>query len=54
VGKKKRKTNKTKQKKLVLKRKREEKKKERSETPGALDRRNWESQEANPLPVFWL
>jgi len=23
---------------------------ERSETPGASDRRNWESQEANPLP----
>ena len=23
---------------------------ERSETPGALDRRDWESQEANPLP----
>ena len=23
---------------------------ERSETPGALDRHDWESQEANPLP----
>jgi len=27
---------------------------ERSETPGVLDRRDWESQVANPLPITIL
>jgi len=45
-------------KKIMIKEKEQEEKKasslsslcERSETPGALDRHDWESQEANPLP----